>query len=84
MEDYTIIEDNENIIGKVEDIKKFFVFRLGEDLRDKDIELEDKMYQIELTQELFKLLENENDETIIKVAFNPMGAYYFKHITWEE
>lgn len=84
MEDYTIIEDDEDIIGKVLDIKKCFINILIQDLKNKDIDLESKIYQINLTQDLLDKLKDEYDDTIIKVSFNPMGAYYFKNLTWEE
>ena len=85
MENLEIIYDDEDVIGKVLDVKKLFVFQLAKDLQDKEIALEDKINQINLVQELLEKLEEESERTIIKVSFNPMGTFNVYYIQgWEE
>lgn len=79
-----IIFDDEDIIGKVKDIKKLFINELAKNLLDKEFEVKEKISDINNVQELFKNLEKENDNTIIKIYNNPMGGLEFKHLTWEE
>lgn len=79
-----IIFENEDTIGKVKDIRKLFVKELGNNLLDKNIYIEDKINQINLIQDLLEKINEEEDNTIIRVGYNPMGEFYYKHLTWEE
>ena len=79
-----IIFENEDTIGKVKDIRELFVKQLANDLLDNDIYIEDKINQINLMQDLLEKINEEEDNTIIRVCYNPMGEFYYKHLTWEE
>lgn len=82
---YTIIYDDEDVIGKIKDIKKSFVYELSKTLNDESIDIEDKTSQIDLIQDLLKQLNNEkNENAIIKVKYNPMGSFYYSFLNWEE
>ena len=79
-----IIFEDTDTIGKVKDIRELFVKELANDLLDNDIGIEDKINQINLIQDLLEKIQEEEDNTIIRVGYNPMGEFYYKHLTWEE
>lgn len=83
MDKFKVIYDGDNVIGKVEEIKELFVYELGEDLQT-DIDIEEKIDRINMTQDLLKELENEHDDTIIKVLYNQMGCFNYKYMIEEE
>lgn len=84
MEKFTVIYQDEDIIGKVEEVIKCFLTELSKILNDDTIEIEEKINQLYLIQDLIKQLEKENNSTIIKVSYNPMGAFYYKYMVEEE
>ena len=84
MGNYTVIYDDEDVIGKVLEIKKCFMQHLAEIILDEEIEIGEKTSQLTLIAELIEKLNEENDNTIIKVTFNPMGEFNFKYLNWEE
>lgn len=79
-----IIFEDTDTIGKVKDIRELFVKQLSNDLLDNDIGIEDKINQISLIYDLLEKIEKEDKNTIIRVGYNPMGEFYYKHLTWEE
>lgn len=81
--DFTVIYDDEDVIGKVKDIKKCFINELAKILEDREIDIEEQINQINLIQDLLEELSDENNNTIIKVSFNPMGAFYYSYVNWE-
>lgn len=84
MEEFTVIYDDEDIIGKSFDIKKCFLTRLKEILSDNDIYIEEKINHLDLIQDIIKQLDSVSDNTIIKVSYNPMGAFYYKYLVTED
>lgn len=84
MEDFTIIYDNEDIVGKVADVKKCFINQLANDLLDKDIYIDDKINQINLVQELLEKIKDLSNNEIIKVSYNPVGTFNFKVVDWRD
>lgn len=84
MEDFEVIYDDEDVIGKVKEIKKCFIHQLSVTLSDNEIDIEEKINQNNLINDLLEQIKEEHDNTIIKVSFNPMGAFYYKHLNWEE
>ena len=84
MGNYTVIYDDEDVIGKVLEIKKCFMQHLAEIILDEEIEIGEKTNKLTLIAELIEKLNEENDNAIIKVTFNPMGEFNFKYLNWEE
>ena len=85
MEKFTVIYDDEDVIGKVAEVKKCFMQHLGEVVLDGEVEMGEKTNQVALIAELIDKLNNENDREIIKVSYNPMGTFNIYHIQgWEE
>ena len=83
MERFNVIYDGDDVIGKVEEIKELFVYELGEDLQT-DIDIEEKIDRINMTQNFLKDLEGKNKNTIIKVLYNQMGCFNYKYMIEEE
>ena len=84
MGNFEVIYDDEDVIGKVREIKKCFMKHLTDIILDEEIEMGEKTNQLSLIAELIEKLGNESDNTIIKVSFNPMGAFNYSHLSWEE
>ena len=82
MGNFEVIYDDEDVIGKVREVKKCFMQHLADIILDEEIEMGEKTNQ--LIAELIEKLGNESDNTIIKVSFNPMGAFNYSHLGWEE
>lgn len=83
MDKFNVIYDGDDVVGKVGEIKKLFIYQLGEDLQ-MDIDIEEKIDRINMTQDLLKKLENEHNNTIIKVLYNQMGCFNYKYMIEEE
>lgn len=81
--DFLVIFDDEDIIGKVEEIRKYFLNELAIKLYTDDIDMTERVNILNMTQELIEKLENENDKSIIKVSYNPMGCFNIFHLEWE-
>lgn len=81
--DFLVIFDDEDVIGKVEEIRKYFLNELAIKLYTDDIEITEKINLLNMIQELISKLENENDKSIIKVSYNPMGCFNIFHLEWE-
>ena len=84
MEEFKVIYDDEDVIGMVKEIRKCFMKHLADIILDEEIEMGEKTNQLSLIAELIEKLGNESDNTIIKVSFNPMGAFNYSHLSWEE
>ena len=84
MGNFEVIYDDEDVIGKVREVKKCFMKHLADIILDEEIEMGEKTNQLSLIAELIEKLGNESDNTIIKVSFNPMGAFNYSHLSWEE
>ena len=83
MDKINVIYDGDDVVGKVGEIKKLFIYQLGEDLQ-MNIDIEEKIDRINMTQDLLKKLENEHNNTIIKVLYNQMGCFNYKYMIEEE
>ena len=76
------VNDNETIIGKIEDIEKEFIKLLESNITD----IENMEEFVDRLTEIQRLLENleeekeENGNIVIKVGYNPMGAYQYEEI----
>lgn len=84
MGNFTVIYDDEDVIGQVIEIKKCFMQYLAETILDEEIEFGEKTNKLKLIAELLEDLEEEDNKTIIRVVYNPMGALNYRHIVWEE
>lgn len=80
MENLELIYDDEDVIGKVSEIRKCFINELSKNLQDNELEIEDKINQINLIQDLLKQIKNEDSKRIIRVSFNPMGTFYYTYL----
>jgi hypothetical protein len=83
MKNFNVIYNDEDVIGKVKDIKECFSYELSKILTDEKIDIEEKINHIEIIGDLLSQLGEEFDNTIIKVSYNPMGCYYFNYLSWE-
>lgn len=80
---YNVIYDDEDVIGKVLDIKKCFMYELIREIKSNETDVDEKISQISLIQDLLLKLKKENNSTVIKVSYNPMGAFNFGYLNWE-
>lgn len=83
MDKFNVIYVDEDVVGKVRDIKKLMIYQLSKDLQE-DIDIVEKIDKINMTQALLEDLEGENDNTIIKVLYNQMGCFNYKDMIEEE
>lgn len=86
-----VIETGEEVIGKVKDIIEYFKYEMIKQVKEIDIfgdyiecnDIEDKQNNINLLLEFVNGLYQDyiteilESDTIIKVCFNPMGAYQY-------
>ena len=76
MENFVIIEDGDGIIGKEQELVKYLLCELTKNLNDKDMEIEEKIIQLNAIQEVVNdLEENYYPNSILKLADNPMGGF---------
>ena len=83
MDKFNVIYVDEDVVGKVRDIKKLMIYQLGKDLQE-NIDIVEKIDKINMTQSLLEDLESENDNTIIKVIYNNMGCFNYKYMVEED
>lgn len=86
-----IVENDDEIIGKVKDVIDYFKKEMLHQIKEIDIfddnvdcsyieDVEDNLHLIsELINGLYQdyIMEILSEETLIKVVFNPMGAYQY-------
>lgn len=84
MGNFEVIYDDEDVIGKVREVKKCYMKHLADIILDEEIEMGEKTSNLILIAELIDKLGEESDNTIIKVTYNPMGAFNYSHLSWEE
>ena len=72
------IEYNDNeIIGKIEDIKQLFLNRIKEEIDTEELEISEKLVNIGNILDLLNELEKEIINEPIKVFENPMGGFNY-------
>ena len=76
------VNDNETIIGKIEDIEKEFIKLLESNITDIENmeEFVDRLTEIQRLLEKLEEEKEENGNIVIKVGYNPMGAYQYEEI----
>lgn len=86
-----IINNGEEIIGKVSEVIEYFKDEMIRQIKEIDIfgeyiecnDIEDKQNNLDLILDLINGLYQDyiteiiEDDTLIKVIFNPMGAYQY-------
>ncbi len=84
LKELNIIEtNNEELIGKVNNIMKAFFEMIKYDIENTE-DLEEKFYTIRekynFIEELITKIEDEElfEDTIITVKYNPMGTFYYE------
>ena len=73
---YNVISDDEDVIGKVSNLKKYFLEQIKYTIEDTKISDEEKIYNVELMAELLDELQRQAENVVVKVKYNPMGAFY--------
>lgn len=76
MKQFKVIEIDEDFIGEVEELKKYFIYQLKYMLGDKSISEEEKIHNIGITYDILEQLQEQYTNVVIRVAYNPMGTYY--------
>lgn len=71
-----IYNDNE-IIGKIEDIKQLFLNRIKEEIDTEELEISEKLVNIGNILDLLNELEKEIINEPIKVFENPMSGFNY-------
>lgn len=72
---YNIILIDEDFIGRVDNLKNYFIESLANYLLQNK-EIEDNISCINITQEILEKLDNCNEIDIIRLCYNHMGTYY--------
>ena len=77
MKKYNVIEIDEDFIGKVSELKGYFIDSLAKMLTDDSIDEENKISNVGITYDILQQLQDEKfDNAVVRVAYNPMGTYY--------
>lgn len=76
MQKFNVIEDNEDFIGKVSELKKYFIYNLGKIINDNDIGEEEKICNVGMIYDILEQLQKQSEYIVVKVKYNPMGAFY--------
>lgn len=85
MENFVIIEDGDGIIGKEQELVKYLLCELAKNLNDKDMEIEEKVIQLNAIQEVVNdLEENYYPNDVLKLADNPMGGFVIYYMVEEK
>lgn len=79
MENLNIILTDTNIIGKVEDLKEYFLMRI-QDTLNKKFSTEEKIDDIRIYSMILNKLQNEYDDYVLKLSQNDIGEYYYKRV----
>ena len=76
------VNDNETILGNIEDIEKEFIKLLESNITDIENmeEFVDRLTEIQRLLEKLEEEKEENGNIVIKVGYNPMGAYQYEEI----
>lgn len=69
-----VVEDDEKFIGKAEDLRNYFIYNLAYSLLAED-DAENQASNIILTSDLLEQLEEYGNDDVLKIVYNPMGAY---------
>lgn len=69
-----VVEDDEKFIGRAEDLRDFFIYNLAYGLLAED-DTENQTSNIILTSDLLEQLEEYGNDDVLKIVYNPMGAY---------
>lgn len=75
MKKFNVIEDNEDVIGKVNELKSYYIYNLAEMLKN-DVGEEDKICNIGMVYDILQQLQEQAENVVVKVKYNPMGAFY--------
>ena len=59
MENFIIIEDGDGIIGKEQELVKYLLCELAKNLNDKNMEIEEKIIQLNVIKEVVNELEEK-------------------------
>lgn len=72
-----VVENGEEkIIGKVKDLRDYFIYNLAYNLlAENEGDTENQTSNIILTGDLLEQLEEYGENDILKIVYNPMGAY---------
>lgn len=76
MKQFKVIEIDEDFIGEVEELKKYFLYQLRIMLGKNDISEEEKIQNVGITYDILEQLQEQYTNVVVRVAYNPMGTYY--------
>lgn len=77
-----ILELDNGHIGIVQDIRKAYREEISHQALNDDLDEEEIKYNINLILDLLVDIQDLEEDTLIKVVYNPMGAY--QHTIYEE
>lgn len=72
---HNIIETNEDYIGRVEDLKKYFIDVLVYNMGEIET-VEEKIGNIALISDILNQLEEEQYNVVIRICYDSMGEFY--------
>ena len=72
---FNVIEIDEDLLGKVEDLKGYLIEGLKYTLSQEDISEEEKENVIDITNEILINLREYDEQDILRLKYNPMGTY---------
>lgn len=76
MKQFNVIEDNEDYLGKPEELINMFLYEIGRTAKDETLSEEERIYNIGLMVDISKDIQNYENNVVLRIKYNPMGSFY--------
>lgn len=69
-------EVDEEYIGTRKDLQEYFMLMIHLETGNGDYDAEEFIYNVGMLMDLLEALASKDDDELLEVKYNPMGAYY--------
>ena len=71
-----VVERDEDFIGTRQNLKEYFMLMIHLETGNSDYDAEEFICNIGMLMDLLEALASKDDNELLEVKYNPMGAYY--------